>query len=287
MCSTPTSSSSRSRTPPSSSPWRTLARWRRTGATCERAIWRCWTAGWRTCGARPPRPTSSTCSAGPRCRRIRSCSPSWPAASGAPPETDGPLLPPSRAPVGPPRGGGAARHPPLLPAPPQAHAVPRHRLHPARAARDRAAAALEEAPPLRGAHAPPRRGGRRAGPAAAAAPPPTFDKAAVRRALREAEPSYGHADLSACVAAAVRALAESETGAGLSKRLIIASDLAASAWRLDAPPPMVQGKAGAERPEVTLLDAARGAALPNLAVSELIAEPDPSVGPRGYRVTAF
>jgi len=124
------------------------------------------------------------------------------------------------------------------------------------------------------------------GPAAPAAPPPTFDKAAVRRALREAEPSYGHADLSACVAAAVRALAESETGAGLSKRLVVASDLAASAWRLDAPPPMVQGKAGAERPEVTLLDAARGAALPNLAVSELIAEPDPSVGPRGYRVTA-
>ena len=123
------------------------------------------------------------------------------------------------------------------------------------------------------------------GPAAPAAPPPTFDKAAVRRAL-EVAPSYGHADLSACVAAAVRALAESETGAGLSKRLVVATDLAASAWRLDAPPPMVQGKGGAERPEVTLLDAARGAALPNLAVSELAAEPDPSVGPRGYRVTA-
>ena len=124
------------------------------------------------------------------------------------------------------------------------------------------------------------------GPAAPAAPPPSFDKAAVRRALREAEPSYGHADLSACVAAAVRALAESDTGAGLSKRLVVATDLAASAWRLDAPPPMVQGKGGAERPEVTLLDAARGAALPNLAVSALAAEPDPSVGPRGYRVTA-
>ena len=117
------------------------------------------------------------------------------------------------------------------------------------------------------------------GPAAPAAPPPTFDKAAVRRALREAGPSFGHADLSACVAAAVRALVEAETGAGLPKRLVVATDLAASAWRLDAPPPMVQGKGGAERPEVTLLDAARGAALPNLAVSELVAESDPSIGP--------
>jgi len=39
------------------------------------------------------------------------------------------------------------------------------------------------------------------------------------------------------------------------------------------------------RPEVILLDAARGAALPHLGISDLQAEPDPAMGPRGYRVT--
>ncbi|GEJ57600.1 BatA domain-containing protein [Anaeromyxobacter diazotrophicus] len=124
------------------------------------------------------------------------------------------------------------------------------------------------------------------GPAAPAAPPPSFDKAAVRRALREAQVTFGHADLTACAAAAARALSESATGAPLAKRLVIATDLAASSWRLDAAPPMVQGATGRERPEVTLLDAARGEPLPNLAVTELTAEPDASAGPRGYRVTA-
>jgi len=124
------------------------------------------------------------------------------------------------------------------------------------------------------------------GPAAAVAAPPTFDKAAVRRALREAEPTLGHGDMTACAAAAARALSESGTGASLSKRLVVATDLAASSWRLDAAPPMVQGASGRERPEVTLLDAARGEPLPNLALTELAAEPDSSAGLRGYRVTA-
>jgi hypothetical protein len=123
------------------------------------------------------------------------------------------------------------------------------------------------------------------GPAIPAAPPPSFDKATVRRILSEAELTYGHADMSACVTTAARALSESGTGALLGKRLVVATDLTASAWRLDAPPPMVQTAQGAVRPEVTLLDAARGEALPNLAVSELTAEPDAAVGPRGYRVT--
>ncbi|HET9598407.1 MAG TPA: BatA domain-containing protein [Anaeromyxobacteraceae bacterium] len=124
------------------------------------------------------------------------------------------------------------------------------------------------------------------GPAAPAAPPPSFDRMAVQRVLREAEQTYGHADMSACVAAAVRALSEAGTGAPLAKRVVVATDLTASAWRLDAPAPMVQTKDGPQRPEVTVLDAARGAALPNLAVSDLVVEPDPGVGPRGYRVTA-
>ncbi|HEX8908175.1 MAG TPA: BatA domain-containing protein, partial [Anaeromyxobacteraceae bacterium] len=124
------------------------------------------------------------------------------------------------------------------------------------------------------------------GPAAPLAPPPSFDKAALRRALRETEPTQGYGDMTACAAAAARALTESATGAPLAKRLVVATDLAASSWRLDAAPPMVQGPAGAERPEVTLLDAARGEPLPNLAVTDLAAEPDASAGPRAYRVTA-
>ncbi len=124
------------------------------------------------------------------------------------------------------------------------------------------------------------------GPAAPPAPAPSFDRAAVRRALSGAEPTLAHSDMSACVAAAVRALSESGTGAALGKRVVIATDLTASAWRLDAPAPMAQTAQGSVRPEVTLLDAARGEALPNLALTELTAEPDPAVGPRGYRITA-
>jgi len=125
------------------------------------------------------------------------------------------------------------------------------------------------------------------GTAAPAAEAPTFDKAAVRRALSEAQLTAGYADMTACVGAAVRALSDSGTGALLGKRVVVATDLSASAWRLDAPAPMVQTAQGRQRPEVTLLDAARGAELPNLALTELSVEPDPGVGPRGYRVTAM
>jgi hypothetical protein len=124
------------------------------------------------------------------------------------------------------------------------------------------------------------------GPAAPAAPPPTFDKASLRRVLRAAELTHGHADLTDCVAAAARALSDSGAGLALGKRLLVLTDLTASAWRLDAPPPMVRTPAGPVRPEVTVLDAARGAALPNAAVNAVAAEPDPAVGPRGYRIVA-
>ncbi len=134
------------------------------------------------------------------------------------------------------------------------------------------------------------------GPAAPVAPWPTFDKAAVRRALAEAELTAGYADMTACVGAAVRALSDSGAGEARAggrpspypagRRVVVATDLTATAWRLDAPPPMVQTAQGPQRPEVTLLDAARGAELPNLAVTQLTAEPDPAVGPRGFRVTA-
>jgi hypothetical protein len=122
------------------------------------------------------------------------------------------------------------------------------------------------------------------GAAAPSAPAPGFDRLAVRRILREAEPAAGHADLTACVNTAARALSDPAAGGTLGKRIVVATDLTASAWRLDAPPPMVQTPGGAVRPEVTLLDAARGAPLPNTAVTDLAVEPDPAVGSRGYRV---
>lgn len=117
------------------------------------------------------------------------------------------------------------------------------------------------------------------------AEPPSFDTGAVRRTLERAEAESGYADLTACFAAAVRTLTESKAQESLAKRVVIATDLAASAWRLDVPPASIETPQGRVRPEVTVLDAARGAPLPNTAITGLDAEPDPAAGPRGYRIT--
>jgi hypothetical protein len=124
------------------------------------------------------------------------------------------------------------------------------------------------------------------GPGAPAAEAPSFDRAAARRVLERAAASAGHADLTACTHAALRALSAAKAQEALPKRLVVATDLAASAWRLDAPAPAADGPGGPVRPEVKVLDAARGEALPNHAIVGLEAEPDPSAGPRGYRFSA-
>ncbi|HET8732939.1 MAG TPA: BatA domain-containing protein [Anaeromyxobacteraceae bacterium] len=124
------------------------------------------------------------------------------------------------------------------------------------------------------------------GEAAPAADPPGFDRVALRRAVADAAQGFGHADLTTCVAAAVRALGDPAAAATPRRRLVVATDLTASAWRLDAPAPAVTTPSGPLRPEVTLLDAARGEKLPNRWVSALSAEPEPAAGTRGYRVTA-
>jgi hypothetical protein len=121
---------------------------------------------------------------------------------------------------------------------------------------------------------------------APAAEPPSFDRAAVRRVLDRAQAAAGHSDLTACVLAAAQTLSAAKAQAALPKRIIVATDLTASAWRLDAPPPTVDSPKGPVRPEVSVLDAARGAPLPNRAVVALEAEPDPAAGARGYRFTA-
>jgi hypothetical protein len=122
---------------------------------------------------------------------------------------------------------------------------------------------------------------------------PGFDRGEVRRALERAEADAGYADVTACVAAAARALsASAATQPGLGHRIVVATDLAASAWHLDQPAPVVEtpagpgGPAARQKPEVAVLDAARGAPLPNAAVLSADAEPDPAAGPRGYRITA-
>jgi hypothetical protein len=118
------------------------------------------------------------------------------------------------------------------------------------------------------------------------AEPPSYDRAEVRRALERAEAEAEPGDLTACVTAAARALSDERLPASLGRRIVVATDLAATAWRLDQPPPTVEGSPGRVRPEVTVLDAARGAPLPNAAVLAAEAEPDPAAGSRGYRITA-
>ena len=122
------------------------------------------------------------------------------------------------------------------------------------------------------------------GEAVPAADPPGFDRVALRRMVAEAEQGFAHSDLTSCVTAAVRALGDPAALATARRRLVVATDLTASAWRLDAPAPVVPTPAGPQRPEVSLLDAARGEPLGNRWVSSLVAEPEPAAGSHGYRI---
>ncbi|MEI7703050.1 MAG: BatA and WFA domain-containing protein [Deltaproteobacteria bacterium] len=116
------------------------------------------------------------------------------------------------------------------------------------------------------------------------ADPPGFDRVALRRAIAEAPQGYGHSDLTTCVAAAARVLSDPAAAATARRRIVIATDMTASAWRLDAQPPVVASPAGPVRPEVALLDAARGERLGNRWISGLVAEPEPAAGSHGYRI---
>src|SRR5205814_10197622 len=94
--------------------------------------------------------------------------------------------------------------------------------------------------------------GARAEPPAA----PIFDRGRLRSMIDEAKPGYQGADVSRCLELAARALEESPVQ---GKRLVVVSDMTASAFRLEAPPPQVKGPTGElVRPEVVLRDAADG-----------------------------
>ena len=118
---------------------------------------------------------------------------------------------------------------------------------------------------------------------------PSFDRLAARRTLQSAQPTHLSSDLTGCMAAAARALGESPVA---GKRIIAFSDLAAHSIRLDAPPPLVpppvNAPAGAQgiRPNVVLVDAARGSDLPNAAVVATAVRPSATLGPRGYEIVA-
>jgi len=117
-----------------------------------------------------------------------------------------------------------------------------------------------------------------------AAPPaiPNFNRAHLRTAIDDAKPTFGVSDISRCISLAARSLEESLIE---GKRLVVISDLAAHAFRLDLPPPTVQGPKGERlRPEVVIRDAASGAvALPNHAIVDLKVEPAPHSGPRTFQ----
>jgi len=118
---------------------------------------------------------------------------------------------------------------------------------------------------------------------------PSFDRLAVRRLLQSAQATFLASDMTSCLAAAAKALGESPVA---GKRIIAFSDLAAHSIRLDAPPPLVPPPAtappGAQalRPNVVLVDAARGNELSNAAVIATVVRPSASLGPRGYEVVA-
>jgi hypothetical protein len=118
----------------------------------------------------------------------------------------------------------------------------------------------------------------------AAPPPPGFDRARLRGMVDEAKPTYGAADLSRCMDMAARALEENPMP---GKRLVVVSDMTASAFRLEAPPPTVKGPAGAPvKPEVVLRDAASGRdVLNNHAIVDLKVEPALQAGPRSFQFT--
>src|SRR5207248_9358252 len=88
--------------------------------------------------------------------------------------------------------------------------------------------------------------------------PPGFARGAPRRQIESAQPTYLGSDLTACLAAAARALGESPVA---GKRIIAFTDLAAHSIRLDAPPPVVPPPPGSPpnappvRPNVVLVDA--------------------------------
>lgn len=110
-------------------------------------------------------------------------------------------------------------------------------------------------------------------------PAASYDLADARGAVRAAKVTYRPTDMGACLSAATRVLSSSPLA---GKRLVIITDLTASGWHLDSPPPTVTTEKGDVRPEIDLLDVTDGRPMPNRWVGALTVEPALALGPRGY-----
>lgn len=115
------------------------------------------------------------------------------------------------------------------------------------------------------------------------AEPPSFDRAALRRRVGQVEATLRSADVTACMAAAARALGESPLE---GKRIYVVSDLTVPSLRMDAPAPRVPTSEGEVLPEVVFVDVARGNPLPNLAVVDVSVRSSAALGSRGFEVVA-
>jgi hypothetical protein len=122
------------------------------------------------------------------------------------------------------------------------------------------------------------------GPSLPPPPSPTFDRSQLRATVDAASPTFSAADLNRCLDLAVHSLEESSVS---GKRLVIISDLTTNSFRLNVPPPTVNGPKGEMiRPEVVIRDAAAGRqTLPNRAVVDLKIEPALQLGPRAFQFT--
>jgi hypothetical protein len=115
------------------------------------------------------------------------------------------------------------------------------------------------------------------------AEPPAFDRVATKQRISGASAGYRPADVGACMGAAARALGQSQVE---GKRIYVLSDLTAASIQLDSPPPKVPTPKGEVLPEVVFVDAARGAELPNVAVTDVAVTPSTALGTRGFDVVA-
>jgi len=116
---------------------------------------------------------------------------------------------------------------------------------------------------------------------AAAGPPapPTEDRSALLDAIDSFAVTEEPADLAGCIERAAQALGQSDVP---GKRIVVFTDLQQTDWDLGRSPPTVPTPQGNVRPELEIVDVAKGP-MPNLALSDLTVTPSSAVGAHGYQ----
>ncbi len=110
-------------------------------------------------------------------------------------------------------------------------------------------------------------------------PPPTEDRAALLEAIDSFAVTEEPGDLAGCVERAAQALAQSDVP---GKRIVVFTDLQQTGWDLGRGPPSVSTPQGNVRPELEVVDVAKGP-MPNLALSDLTVTPSSAIGAHGYQ----